>query len=106
MFRLLKNSLKEFKIQKKCYKVNKNWNLNHANINASPNLTIIAEFINYYRNSHKIEFIGDIPYITHIINLIINDVISSLKLNTPKSDEINIYIDNIKKIAKKKKKIA
>jgi len=67
---------------------------------------MIAEFINYYRNSHKIEFIGDIPCVAHIINLIVNDVMSSLKLNTPKKNKIKIYIDNIKKIAKKKKKIA
>ena len=65
---------------------------------------MIAEFINYYRNSHKIEFIGDIPCVAHIINLIVNDVMSSLKLNAPKSDEIAIYIDNIEKLAKKKEK--
>ncbi len=65
---------------------------------------MIAEFINYYRNSYKIEFIGDIPYIAYIINLIMNDVMSSLKLNTPKNDEIAIYIDDIEKLVKKKKK--
>ena len=67
---------------------------------------MIAEFINYYRNSYKIEFIGDIPCVAHIINLIVNDVMSSLKLNAPKSDEIAIYIDDMEKLAKKKKKTA
>ncbi len=33
-----------------------------------------------------------------------NDVMSSLKLNTPKNDEIAIYIDDIEKLVKKKKK--
>ncbi len=67
---------------------------------------MIAEFINYYRNSHKIEFIGDIPCVAHIINLIMNDVMSSLKLNAPKSDKIAIYIDDMEKLGKKKKKTA
>ena len=66
---------------------------------------MIVEFINYYRNFYKIEFIGDIPCVAHIINLIMNDVMSSLKLNTPKSDEIAIYIDDMEKLAKRKKKL-
>jgi len=67
---------------------------------------MIAEFINYYRNSYKIEFIGDIPCVAYIINLIVNDVMSLFKLNAPKSDEIVIYIDDMEKLAKKEKKIA
>ncbi len=67
---------------------------------------MITEFINYYRNSYKIEFIGDISCVAYIINLIVNDVMSSLKLNALKSDEIAIYIDDMEKLAKKKKKTA
>ncbi len=38
----------------------------------------------------------------HIINLIINDIINTLKLKAAPSDEIAIFINNIEKLSKKK----
>jgi len=40
--------------------------------------------------------------VAHIINLIINDIISILKLKAAPGDEIAIFINNMEKLAKKK----
>ena len=65
---------------------------------------MMTEFRNYYLNNFDIEFFGDIPCAAHVINLIVNDIMSAIKLNAPKSDEITIYINDTEKLAKKKDK--
>jgi len=40
--------------------------------------------------------------VAHIINLIINDIISILKLKAAPGDEIAIFINNMEKLAKKR----
>ena len=78
-----------------------NYRITHDN--ASSNLTLMAEFVKYYKEKFNIEFISDIPCAAHVINLIINDIMAELKLKAPKNDEIAIYIEDMEKVLKKKK---
>ena len=63
---------------------------------------MMTEFRNNYREKFDIDFIGDIPCAAHVINLIVNDIMTALKLKAPKSDEIAIYINDIEQLSKKK----
>ncbi len=78
-----------------------NYRITHDN--ASSNLTLMAEFVKYYKEKFNIEFISDIPCAAHVINLIVNDIMAELKLKAPKNDEIAIYIEDMEKVLKKKK---
>lgn len=63
--------------------------------NASPNLTMMAEFKRQYFKSFKTKFTGEIPCTTHIINLIVQDIMGEIKAKPPKTDEI---VDIIKEV--------
>ncbi len=71
--------------------------------NASSNLTLMTEWTNNYKEKFDIDFIGDIPCAAHVINLIVNDIMSELNLKALKSDEIAIYMEYAEKLSKKKR---
>jgi hypothetical protein len=56
--------------------------------NASPNLTMMAEFKKQYFEHFKRKFTGEIPCTTHVINLIVQDIMGEIKAKPPKNDEI------------------
>ncbi len=55
-----------------------------------------------FRENFNTEFIGNIPCVAYIINLVVNDIMTALKINAPKSEELEGLIDEIKKLSKKK----
>ncbi len=63
---------------------------------------MINQFRTNYRNKFNIKFIGEIPCVAHIINLIVNDIMNTLKLKAAPSDEIAIFINDMEKLAKKR----
>ncbi len=63
---------------------------------------MMEQFRENYLNKFDINFIGQIACVAHIINLIINDIMSILKLKAAPSDEIAIFINDMEKLAKKK----
>jgi hypothetical protein len=69
--------------------------------NASANITMMSQFCDYYRENFNKKFIGEIPCAAHIINLIVNDIMSSLKLNAARNDEIAQYINEVEEVARK-----
>jgi hypothetical protein len=63
--------------------------------NASSNDTLLKAFINHY-NKEAIKFQGDIPCITHVLNLIIQDILKGLIKNDYDASYIkDIYISEL-----------
>ena len=48
----------------------------------------MAEFKRQYFEHFKTRFTGEIPCTTHIINLIVQDIMGEIKAKPPKNDEI------------------
>jgi hypothetical protein len=48
----------------------------------------MAEFKRRYLDVFKRKFAGEIPCVTHVINLIVEDIMSEIKAKPPKNDEI------------------
>ena len=61
-------------------------------------------FKDYYSQNFNIKFEGNIACAAHVINLVVQDILNTLKLNPPKNDEFfeflqeNQRIQNIEQI--------
>ena len=59
---------------------------------------MMAEFKRRYLDVFKRKFAGEIPCVTHVINLIVEDIMSEIKAKPLKNDEIADIIEEAENI--------